>query len=324
MVNQALLKTVAECEYPEEFLVARLLGKKGALFRNWEFLIASSDAVKSLQNTPFYPYLKKFGIPGIWHFLHHEHLWVYSRMNNRLRAYFNPYFAYHEINTLHVCLRSLWSSKTTERISQELRNSLLHKDIQEILSTRREFTRMLYELELRLCAYSHHFAGLGACYENKGIIGVEVFLWDSFFSSLFSQKQPLLLKRFFHYLVDYYNCMFVAKSLRWEVAAEPLTIPGGTVPSARFKKAYLRKDLTPVLRFLRLDNPEAAASTLPKLEISLLRSITFKLKAWSYQRTVVADILFYLWEQYRYRRNISMILTTVLLEDEPVRESLVA
>ena len=324
MGNQALLKTVAECEYPEEFLVARLRGKKGALFRNWEFLIASSDTVESLQNTPFYSYLKKFGIPGIWRFLHHEHQWVYSRMNNRLRTHFGPYFIYHEIKTLQICLRFLSRGKTNERISEELRNSLLHNDILKILSTVREFTEMLHELELRLCDYSPHFAGLGACYETRGFIGVEIFLWDSFFSSVFSQKHPMLLKHFFHYLVDFYNCMSVAKGLRWEIEAEPLTIPGGTVPSDRFKKAHFRKDLTPVLRFLRLDDPEAAASALPKLEISLMRSITLKLKSWSFQRTVVADILYYLWEQYRYTRNISLVLNTVLLDDEPVRESLFA
>jgi hypothetical protein len=42
------------------------------------------------------------------------------------------------------------------------------------------------------------------------------------------------------------------------------------------------------------------------------------------QRTVVGDILFYLWEQYRYTRNISLVLNTMLLDDEPVRENIVA
>ena len=65
MVNQGLLKTLTECEYPTEFLVARLLGKKSTLLRNWEFLIASNDRLQSLQNTPFYPYLKKYGWTGL-------------------------------------------------------------------------------------------------------------------------------------------------------------------------------------------------------------------------------------------------------------------
>ena len=324
MVNRALLKTIPECEYPEEFLVTRLLGKKGTLFRSWEFLLSSNDAIESLRNSPFYPYVKKFGVPGIWQFLRYEHLWVYSRMNNRLRTDFAAYFTYHEIFTLHICLRFLSMGKTSERIPQELQNSLLHIDIQDILRSDLEFTKMLHELELRLCAYSRYFAGLVTHYENKGIKGVEIFLRESFFASIFSLKQPLLLKNFFQSLVDFYNCMSVAKSLRWEIEVEPLTIPGGTVPAERFTRAYFRKDLTPVLRFLRLDYLEIAASSLPKLETSLLRYITFKLKTWSYQRTAVADILFYLWEQFRYTRNISMVLNTVLLDDEPVQKSLVA
>jgi len=324
MVNQVLLKTIAECEYPEEFLVARLLGKKGALFRNWEFFISSSDAIETLRNSTFYPYVKKFGVHGIWKFLRNEHLWVYSRMNNRLRADFAAYFAYHEIHTLLVCLRFLSMGKTSERITLELQNSLLHKDIQDILRSDLGFTTMLSELELRFCAYSGHFAGLVTHYEDKGIKGVEGFLRESFFAFVFSQKQPLLLKCFFRSLVDFYNCISVAKKLRWEIETELLTIPGGTVPPERFTRAYFRKDLAPVLRILRLDVPEVAALDLPMLETSLLRHITFKLKTWSYQRTMIADILFYLWEQYRYTRNISMVLHTVLLDDEPVQRSLVA
>jgi hypothetical protein len=324
MVHQALLKPVAECEYPEDFLVARLLGKKGRLFHNWEILISSNDSIESLRDMPFYPYLKNFSIPGVWHFLHNEHLWVYSRMNNRLRTQFAPYFSYHEINTLLICLRHLSNRNTTGRISQALYNSLLHNDIQNILCSDSEFTKMLYALELRLCVYSYHFSGLVSQYEKNGMRGVEVFLRDSFFGSFFSQKQSFLLKKFFSCVVDFYNCMSIAKSLRWQIETKPLTIPGGTVPIERFRKSYLRKDMTPVLQFLRLDDPKIAVATLPRLETSLLHYITFKLKTWSYQRTVVAVILFYLWEQFRYTRNISMILNTVLLENEPVRESLVA
>jgi hypothetical protein len=61
-----------------------------------------------------------------------------------------------------------------------------------------------------------------------------------------------------------------------------------------------------------------------KLETALLRLISGKLRRWSLQRSMVGDILFYLWEQYRYARNISMVLNTMLLDDEPVRENIVA
>ena len=324
MVNQGLLKTLTECEYPAEFLVARLLGKKSTLFRNWEFLVASSDRLQSLQNTPFYPYLKKYGTSGIWRFLHNEHLWVYSRMNQYLRKSFTPYFVYHELNTLLVCLRYLNSKKEIESVQQELRNSLLHYDIQKILVSGLDFPGTLHALESRLCQQYELFKGLVELYEKKGITALEIFIRDCFFTIIISQKQPTMLKHFMQYLIDFHNCMFLAKTLRWQTETEPDVISGGTIPGDRFRKAYFRKDMTPVLKFLHLDTTAESAAEIQKLEISLLSSITRKLKNCSYQRTVVGDILFYLWEQYRYTRNISIILNTILLDDVTVLKKIVA
>lgn len=324
MVHQGLLKTVAESEYPAEFLVARLLGKKGALFRDWEPLITSSDAAESLRNSPFYPYLKSHALPDIWRFLRNEYLWVYKRMNGRLRAFFSSYFAYHEINTLIICCRYLYGSNDVALISQELKSSLLSNEIQQTLTGGQDFSFLLKDIEVILCKGSELFAGLAERFEAKGIAGLELFVRDRFFAAAISQKQPLLLKSFLQYLVDMNNCLSLAKSLRWQIKTEPPLTPGGTVPLDLFKRAYFRKDLVPVLRFLRLKDPESGSSGLHKLENSLLCHLTGKLKIWARQRTVVGDILFYLWEQYRYTRNISMILNTVLLDDEPVRESIVA
>ena len=324
MRNQGLLKKPDECEYPAEFLVARLLGKKGALFRDWEFLISGSDTVESLQNTPFYPYLKKYAAPGIWRFMRNEHLWVYKRMNNSLRTHFQSYFVYHEMNTLLVCLRYLSARKEIERVRHELRASLLHDDIQDILTSGLDFAAMLQALELRLCSHAEIFKGLSEHFADKGIAALEVFLRDCFFASIFSQKQPAMLKTFLQYLVDYHNCLTLAKNLRWQSETEPAMIAGGTVELDRLQRAYFRKDLTLVLKFLRLKGADEAASALQQLETALLSFISGKLKIWSLQRTVVGDILYYLWEQQRYTRNISMVLNTIPLDDEQVRGNIVA
>jgi hypothetical protein len=324
MANQALLKSVAECEYPEEFLMSRLLGKMGKQPHNWDALLASSDAVESMRNMPCYPYLKKYSVPGIWHFLRDEYLWVYKRMNNRLRQHFEHYFAYNEINNLHMCLRFLWHGEVPEHIRQELSQSLLHEDILALLRGKKGFSEILNAIETRLCAYAKQFAGLGVCYEKKGVSGLESYLRESLFTFICVQRQPPILQFFFRALIDFYNCMSVAKSMRWEINTVPSIIPGGTVPIARFKRACLRKDLLPVLRLLHLPDPERSISDLARLEISLLHTISFKLKTWSYQRDVDAVILFYLWEQYRYTRNISVILITAPLSQESVRENIVA
>jgi hypothetical protein len=323
--NLELLKKLDECEYPAEFLVARLLGKKGALFGNWGTLIDSGNAVESLQNTVFYPFLKKNAAAGIWRFLRYEHLWVYKRMNTKLRKRFASYFVYHEINTLIVCLRYLSGAKQqSERVVQELHNSLLHNDIQDILTRNLDFIVILEALELRLCTYSDLFAGLRVLYEKKGIAALEIFMRNCFLVSLVSVKQPPMLKSFLQYMIDFHNCMALAKCLRWHREVEPILISGGNIAVDRFKRAYFHQDLAPVLGFLRLQEMEGDVSDIQKLETALLRFIRRKLQRWSLQRSVDADLLFYLWEQYCYTRNISLVLSTLLLDDEPVRRSIVA
>ena len=324
MANQNLLKTLAQCEYPAEFLVARLLGKKSALFRNWDFLIASQDRDQNLLNTPFSPYLKKYGNPGIWNFLHNEHFWVYSRMNPYLRRTFYPYFLYHELNTLVVCLRYLERRAETESVLKEMRHSLLHNDIQNILTSGLDFTGMLQRLELRLRGKSDLFAGLSEKYDKKGITGLEIYMRDCFFTFILSREQQPMLKTFFQLLVDFHNCLSHAKTIRWQSETEPELIPGGTIPDDRFKRAYFHNEMGPVLKFLHLEDTGGTAADIQKLEISLLIFITRKLRNLSFQRTVAGDILFYLWEQFRYTRNISMVLNTALLDDATVREKIVA
>jgi hypothetical protein len=116
----------------------------------------------------------------------------------------------------------------------------------------------------------------------------------------------------------------LAKTIRWQIEAEPSLISGGVVPLDRFKRAYFLKDMTPILRTLHLRNHKEVNATVQQLETALLNLITRKLQRKSYQRTVTGDILFYLWKQYCYTRNISMVLNTILLDDEPVRNSIVA
>ena len=92
MSNQGLLQNPPKCEYPTEFLVARLQGKKSRLFQDWEKLLSRTDLQIFLLDTPFYPHLAEFGNAGMWRYLADEHQWVYVRMNPSLRKLFAPYF----------------------------------------------------------------------------------------------------------------------------------------------------------------------------------------------------------------------------------------
>lgn len=324
MGNLSLLKKLGECEYPGDFLVARLHGKKGGLFRNWEFLIASSNPVETIQDSPFYPYLRKYAAAGIWRFLRNEHLWVYKRMNRQLRNIFGPYFVYHEINTLIKSLRYLYSKNEDEIIVQQLHNSLLHSDIQKVLTGSQDFSNMLNALESCLSSRSSIFYGLSTHYEKNGFRALELFLRETLLTFISLQNKSPMLKTFLQYMVDFHNCISLAKNIRWEIELEPVFINGGTLKPEKFKRTHLRKDLGAVLKSFPIHNQEEDVSSAAELETLLLSLITKKLRRWSYERTEIGDILFYLWEQFRYAKNISMVLNTIQLEDETVRKSIIA
>ena len=324
MANLNLLKKLDACEYPADFLVARLHGKKGGLFRNWEFLVASSNPVESLQDSPFYPYLRKYAAAGIWRFLRNEHLWVYKRMNRQLRKNFSPYFAYHEISTLITCLRHLHGKCENEIVVQQLHNSLLHSDIQKVLAGSQDFTDMLVALELCLSSRSTIFCGLRVHYEKNGFLALETFLREKLLVYILLQNKSSMLKTFFQYMVDFHNCISLAKNIHWQIEQEPVFINGGTLEPEKFKRTYLRKDLGAVLKSFPITCPEEDVSSAAELETKLLSLITKELRRWSYGRTVAGDILFYLWEQFRYTRNISMVFHTIQLEDEQVSKSIIA
>ncbi|MBW2467602.1 MAG: V-type ATPase subunit [Deltaproteobacteria bacterium] len=324
MSSPGLLKKLNECDYPEEFLVARLHGKKGGLFRNWEFLISSSNPVEQLQDSVFYPYLKKYAAPGIWRFLYNEHFWIYKRMNRKLRKVFGPYFIYHESNTLIQNIRNIYNNKEAEIITRQLDNSLLGDDLQEILAGNLLFPDMLNRLESCLASKADCFQGLNAHYEIGGILALEMFLREKIFSLILQQRQSSLLRVFFQYLIDFHNCIALAKNIRWEIADDDNYINGGNVEPDKFKRIYFRKDLFAVLKLFPIQAPAASVSSVAELEKMLLSLITKVLRRCSRQRTIVSEILDYLWEQYRYARNISMVLNTMQLEDDTVRESLIA
>ncbi len=233
----------------DDFLVARLRGKKGGLFRNWEFLIASSNPLETLQDTPFYPYLRKYAAAGIWRFLHNEHLWVYKRMNRKLRTLFGPYFVYHEISTLIKSLRYIYSKSEDEIVAQQLHNSLLHSDIQKVLTSRQDFPDMLNTLESCLLPRSSLFYGLSGHFEKNGFHALEFFLREKFLTYILLQNQPHLLKTFFRYMVDFHNCIALAKYRHWQIEPGAVFINGGNLEAEIFQRPYLGKDLSAVLKY---------------------------------------------------------------------------
>jgi vacuolar-type H+-ATPase subunit C/Vma6 len=59
------------------------------------------------------------------------------------------------------------------------------------------------------------------------------------------------LKLFIQYMIDFHNCMTLAKSIRWKTDKLPLFIKGGTIEPAKLKRIHLRDNLEAVLSAFR-------------------------------------------------------------------------
>jgi len=323
MTSSGLLIKLDECVYPEDFLVARLHGKHGGLFRDWELLIASDKPAKLLQDTAFYSYLCNYGADGVWRFLRLEHNWIYKRMNSKLRIIFEPYFIFHETTDLMRTIRLIYAKQDGKIIVRQLEHSLLGMDIQEILSSGQDFHIILRALEAYFTSKTDLFYGLYGQYEKGGLRGLEIFLREKFIALILLQCNAPILKTFISYMIDFYNCMKLAKSIRWEVPEEHVYLDGGTIGSEKFKRAYLNKMPDAVLKIFPIHGEVEEITSVILLEKTMLSLITRILRRWSRQRTTIGEILFYLWEQYRYARNLSMVVSTVQLKDKMAGEGII-
>jgi len=324
MTNSGLLIKLDECVYPEGFLVARLHGKLGGLFHDWDLLIANDKPAELLQDTALYSYLSNYGADGVWQFLRLEHKWIYKRMNNRLRIIFEPYFIFQEISSLMRTIRHIQAKHDEKVIMRQLEDSLLGIAIQEILSSGQDFHKTLHALEAYFTSKTNRFCGLSGQYEKNGLRGLEMFLREKFVALIMHQCNSPLLKTFFSYMIAFYNCMELAKSQRWEVAEEHVYLDGGTIRPEKFRRAHFKKNPDVVLKIFPIPGAAEESTSVIQLEKTLLCLITRVLRRWASQRTTVGEILFYLWEQYRYARNISMVVCTLQLKDEMVREGIIA
>ena len=151
MSNQGLLQNPPKCEYPTEFLVARLQGKKSRLFQDWEKLLSRTDLQGFLLDTPFYPYLAEYGNGAMWRYLADEYQWVYVRMNPSLRKLFAPYFIFRQSENLLVSLRFLHKKGSLDVVRQQMDSSLLNNDLRAALTSGRDFTGVIEEVETQLC-----------------------------------------------------------------------------------------------------------------------------------------------------------------------------
>ncbi len=182
--------------------------------------------------------------------LRREYLWVYRRMNARLRRQLLPVFEAAELRTLVLCLRYL-AAEDYSAIGSLLKLSLLHPLLQRELRGAKRVTPLVATLERLLAEQQPEFRGLSETYLRQGPGGLEQALIGGHLQRSLNCCRLTVLKEFLRYLLDSRNLLAIYKHLRWQVPSGPPLLAGGDLSLAVCEKLWRAKDLNGLLSLIK-------------------------------------------------------------------------
>ena len=192
-----MLASPRQCEYPAEYLVSRVIGRR-----------------KHLEATG-------------WTGLLQELCWLYQQMNSALRTSFRPVFHYFEARTLIICLR-LVSGKEQAVTETILHHSLISEQIRDFLlghgAWRPELIPALAE-KLAIGAIPSTETSHGA----GPLKSFELALYQRVLAEAMNQKTHRMIRSFFASIIDMRNTMLLAKNMRWQSTARPQYLAFGSI-----------------------------------------------------------------------------------------------
>lgn len=315
MDNHAYLRP---CEFPTDFLVSRLKGRRSHLPWKWDGP-AAADPASLLHGSPVYPYLAEFGKDGSWQFMLAEYRWVTARMNRRLTERFRHYFLYLQVHELFVCLRLRKHGRRQQKMAQRLAAGLLDRFTKTQLLSSSPTDSVLLKLEQQSPLGHDLLKGWAGTYRQHGLQAVEEAVMTRFFFRLDSQKLHPVFRKFFSQLIDMRNLLTLHKYLHWQMKRPPAYIEGGTIASSLLDMIGLHRDSQALLRLAQVEEETITGCSL---ENSLLARLSHTLKKDIHEPTGTGFILFYFWEIFLLTRKASEILSiTPLARGEETRET---
>jgi len=233
-----LLQRYENRGYPDEYLVARIRGRRSRFIQDWDGLVFSPDPVEYLRPTEYGESVMEYSGEGAWMFLARELKWLHAQMNNRLKNIFDPFFMYIEVETLIMCFRYKYSKKDETEPGEILRYSLLSNKIKEGILMSEDLPELLEELEKKALIPSCGAGSLKDLFLKDGLQGLEQGLNRAFLERVKNKVLHPELRAFFLYTIDSRNMNAVYKSLRWGIKTEPYLISEGMVGSSRLLKIF--------------------------------------------------------------------------------------
>ena len=264
-----LLTPTQPAELPKEALLARLRCRRAAIDLRAANLAAEAPSADVV-------------------------LWVYRRLNKRLRARLEPFLDLLAMRSLILALRYTLADETPS--AAVLNQSLLAGPLKRLVMKTEESETTIAQLEAVLVKDYPFVVGLTATYRRQGPGGVEQQLGDGILQHGLGRTGNDLLKAILRYLIDMRNCLMINKLWRWQVSKAPPLTPGGRYATASLQRIWASHDSDRLASLVT----QMAGKPLPSSEVigmeqCLLSGLTRFLRLAGRDPLGLAVIIEYLW-----------------------------
>lgn len=316
-----ILKATIQSDYPTDFLVAHLKGRKGRLQIDWDSFAAAEDP--AIWNHPSWltPFLNRQPQDGPRLFLIEEYSWVFRRMNTELRRLFFPVFLYFELPNLLTMLRCKAYGNRMDRIDVIRQLSLLDPSVFTLFGAGASVEEILQQLAQRLAIVSTRFTTLLQTYTQGGFQALDHALYTAFFAYCLRLPLPLIVISFFRRLADAINLLSLYKADQWEAGAPPVLVDGGTLPERVLRNALEKNTVEIILKRAGVTDETLAVRSGVPLETALYMQLGKVLRRHMHDPSGYGYILFYLWGLYLFVRKYSLYLSGSLFHDSHMHAS---
>lgn len=306
---------------PRDCLLARIMGRRSFLVREWERLLTVPEALNGLPAAPWRPALPAGVSDRARQMLRLEYIWIFAHMTESLRVIMAPFFWLAELRTLAVCLRNRCGSREVDE--QLLQESLLNSAIKNLLRNAPDAAAVVKRLSDHLIAYHAGFARLPEAFQRGGCAALETVLNDISLERLAVSTTHPDMRRYLALLIDSRNLTAIIKRLRRPQSSCPGLLFGGTVRLPLLQQLFERGDTGGVAQLAARLGGNTPVTDPGQVEQTLLRSIGHAVHRMARDPDVVGSIIDYLWRCGVEARNLGLLSRLMMAGGDAVERELV-
>jgi vacuolar-type H+-ATPase subunit C/Vma6 len=310
--------------YPTEYLLARMKGRHAYFLNEWTDIIFHADPLDYLHTTQYGEFIETHSVNAVWIRLLKEFQWVFFQMNKGMRDVFVPFFACCEIKTLIACFRYKTERGTGTETEGLLLYSLLAKKIKEIVMANTDLTATLEVFEKKILPLEKRSGRLLDALSRGGLAAVERKLTGSLLENIIASTLNPVIRNYFTWIIDIKNIISVYKHIKWDIAADPPLISGGSIRKSAMKRLMQTRELSSLSQLVeRMTGMRVEELHLSNMESVLYTALSKRIRALTRENSDAGCILDYLWKTYIEVQNLSIIIHGRNIERDTLRGELI-